>query len=189
MEAKSEPGAPPAAGAEEAAAAAAAAAAASGPGLGRRLFGATNVERWALVFAWIVVIAIFSADEPSTYFTASNFQTIFGSQAVLLMLSLGLLLPLTTGDFDLSIASNLALSSMLISVLNVNDGVSIVPAMLAGLAASTALGVVNGGLVVMLGIDSFIVTLGTGTVALGIVQWISNDTDVTNLAGGLTTGR
>jgi ribose transport system permease protein len=187
MEAKSEPGAASAAGSEEAAAAASAAAAAARPPLGRRLLSAGNVERWALVFAWIVVIAIFSVDEPSVYFTTSNFQTIFGSQAVLLMLALGLMLPLTTGDFDLSIASNLALSSMLISVLNVNDGVPIIPAMLLGLLASTGLGLINGGLVVMLGIDSFIVTLGTGTVALGIVQWISSDTDVTGIAGGLTT--
>jgi len=155
--------------------------------LASRLLSAGNLERWALVFAWAVVIAIFSVAEPSTYFQTSNFQTIFGSQAVLLVLALGLLLPLTTGDFDLSIASNLALSSMLISVLNVNDGVAILPAMLGGLAASTMLGVVNGGLVVMLGIDSFIVTLGTGTVALGIVQWISNDTDVTNITGSITT--
>src|SRR6185437_1902218 len=134
---------------EEAAASAAAAAEAARPPLGRRLLSAGNLERWALVFAWIVVIVIFSADEPSTYFTTSNFQTIFGSQAVLLMLALGLMLPLTTGDFDLSIASNLALSSMLISVLNVNDGVAIIPAMLLGLLASTGLGLINGGLVVM----------------------------------------
>ena len=155
-------------------------------GLGR-LLSANNVERWALVLVWIVVIAIFSIAEPSTYFQTSNFQTIFGSQAVLLMLSLGLMLPLTTGDFDLSIASNLALSSMLIAVLNVNDGVGIIPAMLAGVGASTFLGILNGGLVVLIGIDSFIVTLGTGTVALGIVQWISNDHDITGTASGLTS--
>jgi len=172
---------------EVAADASAAAAAEDRPSGVRRVFSATNLERWALVVAWAVIIAIFSADEPSTYFTSSNFQTIFGSQAVLLMLSLGLLLPLTTGDFDLSIASNLSLSAMLIAVLNVNHGVAIVPAILAGVGASTLLGIVNGGLVVMIGIDSFIVTLGTGTVALGIVQWISSSNDITGTAAGLTT--
>jgi ribose transport system permease protein len=53
--------------------------------------------------------------------------------------------------------------------------------------SATVLGVINGGLVVLIGIDSFIVTLGTGTVALGIVQWISNDTDVTGMTGALPT--
>lgn len=154
---------------------------------GRAILGSLTFERWALVLVWVLVVGAFSVIEPSTYFTTSNFQTIFGSQAVLLMLSLGLLLPLTTGDFDLSIASNMALSSMLIAVLNVNDGVPIILALVCGVAASTALGMINGGLVVLIGIDSFIVTLGTGTVALGIVQWLSADSDISGIATVLTT--
>jgi ribose transport system permease protein len=152
-----------------------------------RAFSGPSLERWALVFAWAVVVLVFSLVEPSTYFTSGNFQTIFGSQAVLLMLALGLVLPLTTGDFDLSIASNLSLSAMLIAVLNTQHGVGIVAAILIGLGASTLLGVINGGLVVLIGIDSFIVTLGTGTIALGLVQWISNSNDITGISGGLTT--
>jgi ribose transport system permease protein len=106
---------------------------------------------------------------------------------VLLMLSLGLVLVLTTGDFDLSIASNLSLAAMLVSVLNVNDHFGIVLAIILSVGASTFLGVLNGGLVVLLGIDSFIVTLGTGTVALGVVQWISGGNDITGTTPGLTT--
>jgi ribose transport system permease protein len=147
---------------------------------------AGGMERWALVFAWIAVIIVFSLLRSSTYFTTGNFQTIFGSQAVLLMVSLGLILVLTTGDFDLSVASNLSLSAMLIAVLNVNDHMGIVLAIIVGVLASTALGVLNGGLVVLLGLDSFIVTLGTGTVALGIVQWISDGNDVTGTTQALT---
>jgi ribose transport system permease protein len=190
MEVNSESGAPAAAPAEqggsEPAAAPASSAAPSRSSLAR-VFSGPSLERWALVFAWAVVILIFSLVEPSTYFTSGNFQTIFGSQAVLLMLALGLVLPLTTGDFDLSIASNLSLSAMLIAVLNTEHGVGIVAAILIGLGASTLLGVINGGLVVLIGIDSFIVTLGTGTVALGLVQWISNSNDITGTSAGLTT--
>jgi ribose transport system permease protein len=190
MEANSEPGAPVAPPAEQGVAeppAPPAPPGASSRSLANRALSAGNLERWALVFVWAVVIAIFSIVEPSTYFTSGNFQTIFGSQAVLLMLALGLVLPLTTGDFDLSIASNLSLSAMLIAVLNTEHGVGIVLAILIGLGASTLLGVINGGLVVMIGIDSFIVTLGTGTIALGIVQWISNSNDITGTSAGLTT--
>lgn len=148
---------------------------------------ASGLERWALVVVWIAVIAIFSILKPGTYFTGGNFQTIFGSQAVLLMVALGLVLVLTTGDFDLSIASNLSLSAMLIAVLNVNHHMGIVLAIILGVGASTFLGFLNGGLVVLLGIDSFIVTLGTGTVALGIVQWISGGNDITGTTPGLST--
>ncbi len=93
-------------------------------------------ERWALLFAWAAVVILFSLLKPGTYPTSGNFQTIFGSQAVLLILSLGLILPLTTGDFDLSIASNMSFSAMLIAVLNVQHGWSIVPAILAGVLAA-----------------------------------------------------
>ncbi len=58
-------------------------------------------QRYALIFAWALVVLIFSLLEPDTYFTSGNFETIFGSQAVLLILALALIIPLTTGDFDL----------------------------------------------------------------------------------------
>jgi len=146
-----------------------------------------SFERWALLIAWLAVVILFSLLKPHDYPTSGNFQTIFGSQAVLLMLSLGLILPLTTGDFDLSIASNMSFTAMLIAVLNTQHGWSIVPAILVGLLAAVVVGVINGGLVVLIGIDSFIVTLGTGTVMLGFVQWISNSNDITGTSPGLTT--
>ena len=141
-----------------------------------------KVERWALLIAWAAVVLLFSLLKPGTYPTAGNFQTIFGSQAVLLVLTLGLILPLTTGDFDLSIASNMSFTAMLIAVLNTQHGWAIIPACIAGLLAAVVVGVINGGLVVLIGIDSFIVTLGTGTVMLGFVQWISNANDVTGVS-------
>ncbi len=39
---------------------------------------------------------VFCLLKPDTYATCGNFQTIFGSQAVLLILALGLILPLTS---------------------------------------------------------------------------------------------
>ena len=110
-----------------------------------------------------------------------NFQTIFGSQAVLLVLALGLILPLTTGDFDLSIASNMSFTAMLIAVLQHPARLGDPPGVLVALLRGLVIGMINGGLVVLIGIDSFIVTLGTGTVMLGFVQWISTATTVTGV--------
>jgi ribose transport system permease protein len=139
-------------------------------------------ERWALVFAWVAIVAVFSVLRPNTYFTAENFHTILGSQAVLLVVSLGLIVPLTAGEFDLSIASNLSLSAMVIAVLNVQHNWPLGLAVLAGLIVALAVGAINGTLVVLIGIDSFIVTLGTGTVMLGVVQWISHSNAVTGVS-------
>ena len=144
------------------------------------------VQRYALVGAWIAVIVLFCVLRPDTFETTSNVQNILGSQAVLLVLTLGLLLPLTTGDFDLSIASVLSLSSMVLALLNGEQGWALLPAMGVALAAGLAVGVFNGACVVLLGLDSFIVTLGSGTFVAGVVTWISDSRTVTGLSPQLS---
>jgi ribose transport system permease protein len=139
-------------------------------------------ERFGLVVAWVIVIAIFGILEPRTFLTQANFATIFGSQAVLLVLTLGALIPLTAGDYDLSIAGVLTLSSMVVAILNVNSGWPIGVAILAALAVGAATGAVNGIIVTFFGIDSLIVTLGTGTILGGIVLWISNSNTISGVS-------
>src|SRR4051812_24727021 len=132
------------------------------------------VERFALVGAWIAVIVVFSALKPDTFATSSNFAAILGSQAVLVVLTCALLIPLTAGDYDLSITGVLTLSQMMIGILNTRHGVSIIVCILLALLMGAVVGAINGAFVVIFGIDSFIVTLGTGTFLGGIVLWISN---------------
>jgi len=78
-----------------------------------------QIERFGLIIAWAITIAIFGALRPETFLSWPNFATILGSQAVLVVATLVLLIPLTAGDYDLSVASVLTLSSMTIAVLNV----------------------------------------------------------------------
>jgi len=131
-------------------------------------------QRSALLIAWVLVIAVFGALNPDIYLSAANFQTIFSSQAVLLLLALGLLLPLVTGNLDLSVAANLAFSSVLLAVLQVQHGLSLGVSVVVVLAAGMVIGMVNGFLIVGLGIDSLIATLGIGTVLQGLALAISD---------------
>ncbi|TWH63172.1 ABC transporter permease [Rhodococcus rhodochrous] len=138
-------------------------------------------EKYALVLALIAVVVVFSALRPETYPTANNLQNILGSQAVLLVLALGLIVPLTAGEFDLSAVSTMSLAAMTIAVLNVQHGWSLLPAIAVAVLACLVVGLINALLVVRLQIDSFIATLGSGTVVLGVVQWISDSTSVTGV--------
>lgn len=138
-------------------------------------------QRYTLIAVWIIVLLVFSLLEPETYFDTNNFENIFGSQAVLLVLALGLIIPLTTGDFDLSIAAVLVLSSMTLAILTSQHGWALLPAILVVLAIGMLIGLINGGLVVLLGVDSFIVTLGAGSLVTGIVLWISDSQTITGL--------
>jgi ribose transport system permease protein len=144
-----------------------------------------GVERYGLLVAWAAVAVLFGLLEPDTFLTTANAETIFGSQAVLVVLTLALLVPLTAGDYDLSVASVLTLSSMVVAFLNVEQGWPIGLAVMAALLVAAAAGAVNGALVVMLGAESLIVTLGTGTVMSGIALWISDSNTIGGIADAL----
>jgi ribose transport system permease protein len=139
-------------------------------------------QRLTLPVAWALVIILFGALEADTFLTAANFETILGSQAVLVVLTLGLLFPLTAGDYDLSVASVLTMSAMIVALLNVNQGWPVGLAIVAALAAGVLVGVVNGLLVTLLEAESLVVTLGSGAFVSGLVFWMSDS----NTIGGVS---
>lgn len=139
---------------------------------------ANFIQRFALLGVWVITIVIFGALRPETFLSIQNFSIIFGSQAVLVVLTMALLIPLTAGDYDMSAASVLMLSNMTIAVLNVQLHVPIGWAIVAAITAGFVVGFVNGAFVILLDIDPFIVTLGTGSVINGVVLWISNSTTI-----------
>jgi ribose transport system permease protein len=142
-------------------------------------------ERYALLAAWGVTIVVFGILRPDTFLTTSNFTTIFGSQAILVVLTLALLVPLTAGDYDLSVAATMGLSAMTLAILNVNHGWSIWLAALAALGIGLLVGLINGALVVLLDIDSLIATLGSSTFIAGVILWISNSQTISGVSDRL----
>jgi ribose transport system permease protein len=132
--------------------------------------------RYALLLAWIATIVAFGLLRPDTFLTTANFQTIFGSQAVLLILTLALIVPLTAGEFDLSVAGTLGLSLVLVGWLNVDQGWPIGLAVLVALAAGLCVGLLNAVFVVGVGVESIVVTLGMGTLLAGVTIGVSNET-------------
>jgi ribose transport system permease protein len=148
-------------------------------------FNGKTLEASALPFAWVVVIVVFGVLRPDTFLTSANFSSILASQAVLVVVTLGLVVVLTGGDYDLSIASVVGLSGMLIAILNVDHGVPIGIAILVALLAGLAVGFVNGFFVVLLQIDSLIVTLGMSTFVSGIVLWISDSNTLSGISSNL----
>jgi len=140
----------------------------------RRHHASQLLGRYAVLIVLVAMIAVFSVLRPDTFFTAGNFTSLANSQAVLLILSLALIFPLSVGEFDLSIASNLGFGAILLGYLNgiahLPLGLAVVIVLLVGAIA----GVVNGLFIVGLGVNAFIVTLGTGTVLTGLTIWISN---------------
>jgi ribose transport system permease protein len=80
------------------------------------------------------------------------------------ILTLAVLVPLIAGAYDLSVGANVNLTAILAVYLQTADHWSMVPAIIAAILCGTAIGVINGFLVVKLGVNSFIATLGMGSV-------------------------
>jgi ribose transport system permease protein len=150
-----------------------------------RLLPLDLAERLALPLAWVAIVITFGAIRPSVFLTAANFETIFSSQAVLAVIALGLIVPLTAGDYDLSIVSVTGMSAMIIAVLNVLHGWPVGLTVLVALAAGLMVGVVNGFVTVIFSIESLIVTLGMGTFVAGLTLWISNSSTVSGISQNL----
>lgn len=155
--------------------------------LRRHLKPVDLAERYGLLVAWGLVILFFSLlpQTSETFPTVGNFSTIFGSQAVIVVLTLALIIPLTAGDFDVSVAFVLTLSAMVLTILNVNHHWPIGLAILAALGVGALVGFVNGGFVTLFGIDPLIVTLGTGTFVSGVVLWISGSNTISGVSSKL----
>ncbi len=152
------------------------------PTIARRIDVGFTIQRFALPAIWIIMIVVFGIIEPSSFLKGTTFASIFSTQSVVLVLTLGLILPLTCDEYDLSIASNLGFCTTLIAALNVNSGVPIIPACLIGVAAGTVVGLFNGLLVLGLGVSSFIATLGTGTVLGGLALAVSNQQTIAGVS-------
>jgi len=141
-----------------------------------------RMERVALPLVWAALVVGFSVAMPSTFPHTGNIAAILSSQVIVLFLSLALLIPLLAGDYDLSVANNMALAAMILTVLNVQHHWSWLTASIVVLAAGLLVGALNGALTIIFGIDSLIVTLGIGTFISGIDAWISGSAVVTGVS-------
>jgi ribose transport system permease protein len=133
----------------------------------------------------VAMFVLFSLAKPGIFFTSSNLIAIIGSQETIIFLAVGVTLTLRLGDLDLSFASVMVTSALITAVLSAQHHVNIGLAMLAGLAFGALAGLVNAGLVVGVGLNGFVATLGTMTVAEGIGYGVSNSNTVLGVSTGL----
>jgi ribose transport system permease protein len=142
----------------------------------------TWAERFGLLIAWGGMILILGAFKPDQMFAWNSYASMFGSNAMVVVLTLALMIPLTTGDFDLSVASVMGLSSMLLAVLNVKMGMPIGGAIVFVLMAGALVGAINSFFILYFGVHSLIVTLGTGYFINGVILWVSNSNTIAGVS-------
>jgi ribose transport system permease protein len=145
------------------------------------------ISKYALFGAWAGTIVLFALVEPHTFLERQNITSTLSSQAVLVLLTYSLVVTLTAGEYDVSAAAVLTLSSMVIAILNTEDHLNIALSVLVALAIGVLVGLVNGVIIVVIGVDSIIATLGMGSVISGMVLWISGGNTLSGISGSLVT--
>jgi ribose transport system permease protein len=137
-------------------------------------FDLTNsAEKYGLLVAWALLIVGFGIVTP-TMFTWPPYASMFGFNSIVVVLTLGLIIPLTAGDFDLSVASTLTLSAMIVALLNVKFATPVGVAVVVAMAVGALIGAINAYFIIYFRIHSLIVTLGVGYFVNGVILWISN---------------
>lgn len=129
-------------------------------------------EIW-LALAILLVLVLVTARFPR-FAQPGNLLTIFNDTSILMMLALGQMAVILTRSIDLSMASNLALTGMIVAMTNAAfPGVPIPLLMAMCVVIGAGLGAFNGILVWKLNIPPIVVTLGTLTIFRGLVFVIS----------------
>jgi ribose transport system permease protein len=144
------------------------------------------LARYAVVIALVVMIVVFSLLRPESFFTVANFRSLAVTQAVLVVIALGLTVALATGEFDLSITAVLGFSASLVAYLTGTADWATTPALLVSFGAALAIGAGNVLFVVGFGVNSFITTLGMGTFVTGIALAIAGPTTTGGVPSAIT---
>ncbi len=140
----------------------------------RRKFN-TGFDRFSGLYLGALFILVFGIWTPSEFLTASTLHSVAAQQAVTGMIGLAVLIPLAAGLYDLSVGATANVSGILTIVLMNNHHWAVVPAIIAGIVVAVAIGGVNALIVVKLGVNSFIATLGMGSVLSAVEVIVSSN--------------
>ncbi|CAE6713694.1 ABC transporter permease [Paraburkholderia nemoris] len=119
----------------------------------------------------VALIVLFSIALPDTFPTRMNLNSILADKAIIALLALAAMIPMLTNKIDLTVGYGIVLWHILAITLQTRFGLPWPAAVAIVLLLGLAFGFINGLLVEMVKIDSFIATLGTGTIVYAIALW------------------
>jgi ribose transport system permease protein len=135
----------------------------------------TGFDRFSGLYLWALFIIVFGIWVPDEFLTTSTLHSVAAQQAVTGMIGLAVLIPISAGLYDLSVGANANVCGILSIVLLNNHHWAVAPAIIAGILCGAAIGLVNSFIVVKLGVNSFIATLGMGSILSALEVIISSN--------------
>jgi len=133
--------------------------ASNAPARSSRLFSSFSVRDAGTLIGLVIIMAVFAVLVPG-FISERNLINILQQSSINACLALGMTLVIISGGIDLSVGPTAAIAAVISATLLV-AGYPIPLAILAGLGIGVLCGLVNGVLVAYVGLQPFIVTLGT----------------------------
>ncbi|ARM74685.1 ABC transporter permease [Acidianus manzaensis] len=137
----------------------------------RYLYKIVSNKEFASFFALIILWILFDLLD-SRFLSLSNLIVLFTVIPIYGIVTLGVTLLMIAGEFDLSVAATFALIPLIVYSL-ISYGINVIASIIISLMIAAIIGSLNGFITIKFGIPSFIVTLGTLFVWLGIALQIS----------------
>jgi len=154
-----------------------------------RVRATTTRERASLVgllrdyTPWIIlaiVVVLFSNLSPG-FLTATNLLSVLNAASIGGLVAIGETLIIIAGGFDLSVAAIMLVGGMTFAVLFINLNLPTGVAMLATLATTVGLGLLNGLVVTKVKLPAFIATLATMFVFTGLASALGGGGAIYNI--------
>jgi len=133
---------------------------------------------YGLPLLTLALIILFSLLLPQSFPTLFNLRAILADKSVIALLALAATVPMMTGKIDLTVGYGIVLWHILAISLQTQFGFPWPVAVMVVLLCGALFGLLNGLLVEQAQIDSFIATLGSGTVLYAVALWHSGGRQV-----------
>ncbi|MGO4714644.1 ABC transporter permease [Bradyrhizobium sp. 2TAF24] len=130
-------------------------------------------QPYMLYIAFAILLVVFSLASP-WFLSVDNFLNIGRQTTLVSIVAVGMTFVIIARQIDLSVASTLALSGMAAALAMAHIGNHWIVGALAGLGTGALVGLVNGILTTQLAIPSFLVTLGSLSMARGLAMMVTN---------------
>ena len=134
----------------------------------KRAFGLREMGVYYALILLVVSLAFLTAYlGKANYLSVQNLTNVLYQTSLTAMMAAAMTVILVTGNFDLSVASVAALSAAV--MVGTAESLGVAGAFGAAMGVAILCGLLNGSIVMFLGINAFIVTLGTLTAIRGLV--------------------
>jgi rhamnose transport system permease protein len=150
------------------------------PAYSRPLWQRVLFTREAAIIGLLVAVFAYASANVLNFDGPLTIYYLLLDIAPILLIALPMTLVIITGEIDLSVASVVGLSSVLVGILHQDFGLSIPVAALLAILAGAVAGAFNGFLVAYVGLPSLAVTIGTLALYRGLAVGLLGTTAVTD---------